>query len=440
MAMMASGAKRKIDEFQSSPDDSRCIDSNTLLAPCGATGLRGLYNMGQTCFMSVVIQSLIHNPIVRNFFLGDGHDSTKCDREICLSCAMDEVFTEFFASDKTDGFGAVDILAKSWLTQQGLFRDQVGNEMQDAHEYLHFVLGQLHASNGGGSDLSDEEVCECIIHKSFYGKLQSDVTCEKCHNVTTAVDPVMELNLELQGRSNAMEAEVHGTIQDLHSCFDRFTSPEKLNNYNCERCSATDQGATKQLSLSRLPSVLCLQLKRFANVSSTSSKLDYKVQFPLQLDAFTYTARSKRSKAVGSEMYDLLGVIVHLGTIDTGHYVSYAREGRQDRIRELSQSTLEALSQFYSERDDRQKKFEDLKVQDAEDANPPISMEMFAEDWNASQFWYDDETASTLAKQLLEGVKDDLRVGFISAPSVFVQFKRLMVSGISVCRLTSAGR
>ncbi|KAI9787723.1 MAG: hypothetical protein M1839_000254 [Geoglossum umbratile] len=285
--------------------------------------------MGQTCFMSVIIQSLVHNPIIRNFFLGDGHDSTKCDREICLSCAMDEVFTEFFASDKTDGFGAVDMLAKSWLTQQGLFREQIGNEMQDAHEYLHLVLGQLHASNGGEPDLSEQALCECIIHKSFYGKLQSDVTCQKCYNVTTAVDPVMELNLELQGRGGAVEAEVHGTIQDLHGCFDKFTSPEKLNSYNCELCLATDQGATKQLTLNRLPSVLCLQLKRFANVSSTSSKLEYKVQFPLQLDAFAYTARAKRLKAVGSEMYDLLGVIVHMGTIDTGHYISFAREGHQ---------------------------------------------------------------------------------------------------------------
>jgi ubiquitin carboxyl-terminal hydrolase 22/27/51 len=65
------------------------------------------------------------------------------------------------------------------------------------------------------------------------------------------------------------------------------------------------------------------------------------VQFPLQLDAFTYTARSKRSKAVGSEMYDLLGVIVHMGTIDTGHYISYAREGRQVRQNPTPVGTLE---------------------------------------------------------------------------------------------------
>src|SRR5256885_10193199 len=48
----------------------------------------------------------------------------------------------------------------------------------------------------------------CIIHKSFYGKLQSDVTCENCHNVTTAVDPVMELNLDLQGKFDSAELDI----------------------------------------------------------------------------------------------------------------------------------------------------------------------------------------------------------------------------------------
>ncbi|KAI9868420.1 MAG: hypothetical protein M1813_005863 [Trichoglossum hirsutum] len=97
---------------------------------------------------------------------------------------------------------------------------------------------------------------------------------------------------------------------------------------------------------------------------------------------------------------------------------------------ELSKDTLEALRQFYSEQDDRQKQFEDLNAQATEDADlSSISMDLFAEDWNASQFWYDDETASILASQLLEDAKDSSTIGFISAPSVFVQFKKLMASG-----------
>ena len=30
------------------------------------------------CFMSVIMQALIHNPILRNFFLSDLHNSTQC--------------------------------------------------------------------------------------------------------------------------------------------------------------------------------------------------------------------------------------------------------------------------------------------------------------------------------------------------------------------------
>jgi hypothetical protein len=45
------------------------------------------------------------------------------------------------------------------------------------------------------------------------------------------------------------------------------------------------------------------------------------------------------------------------------------------------------LKEFYGERDARQKQFEDLKTKAEDDFEGKLSMEAFAEDWNASQFW-----------------------------------------------------
>jgi len=50
------------------------------------------------------------------------------------------------------------------------------------------------------------------------------------------------------------------------------------------------------------------------------------------------------------------------------------------------------------------------------------------EDWNASQFWYSDETATTLAQQLLDGASAGTHIAVVSAPSVYVQLKNLLNS------------
>ena len=60
-----------------------------------------------------------------------------------------------------------------------------------------------------------------------------------------------------------------------------------------------------------------------------------------------------------------------------------------DENRALSSSTLDALKEFYADRDARLKQFEDLKTVAEQNAERgvPLTMDAFAEDWNESQFW-----------------------------------------------------
>lgn len=74
--------------------------------------------MGATCWVSVIIQSLIHNPIIRNYFLADGHRANECeerDLDVCMKCAMTKIFAEFFAEDCTSkAYSATNLLATTW--------------------------------------------------------------------------------------------------------------------------------------------------------------------------------------------------------------------------------------------------------------------------------------------------------------------------------------
>ncbi|KAK8222072.1 Protein-lysine N-methyltransferase efm5 [Zalaria obscura] len=95
--------------------------------------------------------------------------------------------------------------------------------------------------------------------------------------------------------------------------------------------------------------------------------------------------------------------------------------------RQLPTDTLNLLHEFYRERDDRAKQFEDLKTKAEDDYDSKqLSMELFTEDWNASQFWYNDKTAVTLAEQLLDGATSETSIAVVSAPSVYIQLRNLL--------------
>lgn len=356
--------KRKFSAIASEPGEKRLVATNTSANSCAATGLRGIYNMGQTCFMSVILQSLIHNPFIRAFYLNEGHKSSECERDACTSCAMDDIFTDFYGFEKHEGYGAVHMLQGCWKGGGGL----AGYSQQDAHEYLGSILNALHTANTDEDDESismarDAKDCDCVIHQTFGGTYRSTVTCKACKNTNTTYDPFTDVSLDIRSTSGSSKkkklAHANGTgtskealPMDLTECFDRFTSPEILSsdNYTCRKCDKA-QEAEKRMRLHNLPPVLPIHLKRFSHSksSSQSTKIDTKVRFPFTLSIAPYTtafsptkkkqqqqaedpaeSNDKEKAAAKIEpVYWLSSVVVHKGKIDNGHYISYSRQGEE---------------------------------------------------------------------------------------------------------------
>lgn len=127
------------------------------------------------------------------------------------------------------------------------------------------------------------------------------------------------------------------------------------NAYYCEQCECK-RDTLKRCTIKRLPNVLFLELKRFEFNFDTMSKFkvnDY-CEFPHELDMEPYSTEAIQRQDLLAEMeekslsvddltedqlvlynkvthkdyfrYKLQGVVVHVGTADSGHYYSFIND------------------------------------------------------------------------------------------------------------------
>ncbi|RPA96732.1 cysteine proteinase [Choiromyces venosus 120613-1] len=323
-------------------------------------GITGLKNLGNTCYMNAVLQCMSGTIPLSRYFLGGSYKShVNKDNPLGSRGVLAEAFATIVRhlwSGEYSFISPVTIKDVSGRLNE-MFRN---NDQQDAQEFLEFLLDGLHedlnphANHGKLRPLNEEEerrrerlpaqrasVIEwerythnnfSVVVNWFQGQLSSKLSCLVCKRTSTTYSPFMYLSLPIPASKSSTFT--------LRDCLEEFVKEETLEGddaWHCPQCKKARK-ATKKLTITRLPHILIIHIKRFTNRGPWRDKLNTFVDIPLRhLDLTGYVppplARDELPRNLPSPtaettppfFYDLYAVCNHYGTINGGHYTAMVR-------------------------------------------------------------------------------------------------------------------
>jgi ubiquitin C-terminal hydrolase len=255
----------------------------------------GLENLGATCYVNSLLQTLFHN------------DKLKA---LVYEWKGESVGTGSHALALQKLFVSLDIGTASTVDPTNfvkLLNLQTGVQ-QDAQEFNKLLLDHL------------SEVMTTKLTDMFRGELEYETKCKECGNCSSRKAHFFELELPIRGETS------------LLNCLQALQHVEHLtgdNQYMCDICKKKCD-AERRIVLSELPEVLNLQLLRFVFDAQALAKRKLKdnVEIPSQLELTI-------SKSDTPVIYDLTAVLYHRGAgAHSGHYVAEVLCGRDDREKE----------------------------------------------------------------------------------------------------------
>ena len=98
-------------------------------------------------------------------------------------------------------------------------------------------------------------------------------------------------------------------------------------------------------------------------------------------------------------------------------------ESQDDDVPQLSAETFSALQEFYKEQENKEQIINEL----SSSSNIGSDTLNISEDWQLSQFWYDEETALSLAKEIVRlssTLGKEVSVACVSCPTLYLAIRK----------------
>ncbi|CAF3766292.1 unnamed protein product [Rotaria magnacalcarata] len=331
------------------------------VSPRASCGLVGLYNGGATCYMNSILQQLYMLHQISEYILsvnddGENMNGENKNSDSSLFYQIQQVFGHLMAS-KMQYYSPESL----WKVFRLWGQEINVREQQDAFDFFTALTDQIDEYL---KSIKQEE----IFHKQFEGIFCNQMICTNgCNHRYEGEEKFMALNVAVK-------------VESLNESLNQFVKGEVLDGNNAYFCAKCQEKRTtiKRLCIKKLPPLLCIQMKRFGFdwENNRALKFDdyFKFPFILNMEPYTIEGVNKResflehddlvtnanghstngisinspSTTIGNSKslqrtpsslanasnpmptinYELIGIVIHSGQANAGHYYSYIKDTR----------------------------------------------------------------------------------------------------------------
>lgn len=280
-------------------------------------GFVGLSNLGATCYLASCMQHLFMLTDVRNCILTT-HLPSVIKHEPILR-EMQKMFL-FLQESERKSYNPKSFCKVYTMDHQPLNIC----EQKDMTEFFTDVISKLEEMT---IDLKD------MMKRNFSGLQSNNVVSLDCPHISQTTEEFYTLRCQV------------ADMRDLYESLNELTVKDTLegdNMYNCSKCGKKVR-AEKRACIKKLPKILAFNTMRytFNMITMTKEKVNTYFSFPLTLDMAPYLEKNllvitdehdgqlkseEGESDSKSTKYELIGVTVHTGTADGGHYYSFIQD------------------------------------------------------------------------------------------------------------------